>query len=76
MHDVQHRDAQETSIGLRETAVLASSLEHLVHDEAVERLNKAYELQSLRQHDHLDQPQSENVFDACMKLYIMLRCRR
>jgi hypothetical protein len=56
---------------LHETAVLAATLEHLVHDEALERLNKAYELQSLGENDHLDQPQSENVLDAYMKLYIL-----
>jgi hypothetical protein len=57
--------------GLHETAVLAATLEHLVHDESLERLNKAYESQSLGQNDHLDNLQSETVLDAYMKLYIL-----
>jgi len=57
--------------GLHETAVLAATLEHLVHDEALERLSKAYELKSIGQNEHLDNVQSENVLDAYMKLYIL-----
>jgi len=57
--------------GLHETAVLAATLEHLVHDEALERLNKAYDLQSLGQHEHLNHLQSDKVLDAYMKLYIL-----
>jgi len=33
--------------GLHETAALTATLEHLVHDEAFERLSKAYELKSI-----------------------------
>jgi hypothetical protein len=57
--------------GLHETAVLAATLEHLVHDEALERLGKAYTLQSLGQEVHLDQHQSEKVLDTYMKLYML-----
>merc|ERR1719276_714775 len=57
--------------GLHETAVLAATLEHLVHDEALERLSKAYELKSIGQDEHLDNVQSETVLDAYMKLYIL-----
>jgi len=57
--------------GLHETAVLAATLEHLVHDEALERLSKAYELQNIGQNEHLDNVQSESVLDAYMKLYIL-----
>jgi len=57
--------------GLHETSVLAATLEHLVHDEALERLGKAYELQKFGQNDRLDGFQSETVLDAYMKLYIL-----
>jgi hypothetical protein len=57
--------------GLHETAVLAATLEHLVHDEALERLNRAYDMQRLGQNEHLDHLQSEKVLDAYMKLYIL-----
>jgi len=57
--------------GLHETAVLAATLEHLVHDEALDRLSKAYDLQSIGQNEHLDGFQTEGVLDAYMKLYIL-----
>jgi len=57
--------------GLHETAVLAATLEHLVHDEALERLNKAYDLQSIVRDEHLDNFQTDTVLDAYMKLYIL-----
>jgi hypothetical protein len=57
--------------GLHETAVLAATLEHLVHDEALERLSKAYTLQNIGEYEHLDGVRSENVLDAYMKLYIL-----
>jgi len=56
---------------LHETAVLAATLEHLVHDEALERLGKAYKLQSLDQEKHLDKHQSEQILDTYMKLYML-----
>ena len=57
--------------GLHETAVLAATLEHLVHDEALERLSGAYALQEIGQNEHLDNVQSDHVLDAYMKLYIL-----
>jgi hypothetical protein len=57
--------------GLHETAVLAATLEHLVHDEALERLSRAYELEKIGENEHLDSVQSEKVLDSYMKLYIL-----
>jgi len=57
--------------GLHETAVLAATLEHLVHDESLERLSAAYTLQKIGQNEKLDAFQSETLLDAYMKLYIL-----
>merc|ERR1719276_676658 len=46
---------------LHETAVLAATLEHLVHDEALDRLSKAYTVQNLDQNEHLNKHQSEQI---------------
>jgi hypothetical protein len=50
---------------------LAATLEHLVHDEALDRLSKAYTLENIGENEHLDSVQSEKVLDAYMKLYIL-----
>lgn len=57
--------------GLHETAVFASTLEHLVHDEALLRLSKAYNITNYSSEDHLRQIQAEDVIDTYMKLYIL-----
>jgi len=57
--------------GLHDTAVLAATLEHLVHDEALDRLGKAYEMKGIVQNDRLNGLQSESLLDAYMKLYIL-----
>jgi len=57
--------------GLHDTAVLAATLEHLVHDEALDRLGKAYEMKGIGQNDRLNGLQSESLLDAYMKLYIL-----
>jgi hypothetical protein len=57
--------------GLHDTAVLAATLEHLVHDEALERLNKAYEMKNFEKNVHLDNVQTEQILDSYMKLYIL-----
>jgi hypothetical protein len=57
--------------GLHDTAVLAATLEHLVHDEALERLNKAYEIKNFEKNVHLDNVQTEQILDSYMKLYIL-----
>jgi len=56
---------------LHETAVLAATLEHLVHDEALERLGRAYTLQNLDQSENLNSASSHSVLDAYMKLYML-----
>jgi len=57
--------------GLHDTAVLAATLEHIVHDEALGRLGKAYEMNNIAQNDRLDGAQSDAILDTYMKLYIL-----
>ena len=59
------------AFGLHETAVLAATLEHLVHDESLERFSAAYTLQNIGQNEKLNAYQSETLLDAYMKLYIL-----
>lgn len=59
------------AFGLHETAVLAATLEHLVHDESLERFSAAYTLQNIGQNEKLNAYQSETLPDAYMKLYIL-----
>ena len=57
------------AFGLQEPAVLAATLEHLVHDESLERLSAANTLQNIGQNEKLNAYQSETLPDAYMKLY-------
>jgi len=56
---------------LHDTAVLAATLEHLIHDEAGARLSKAYELLGYKENMALTKEQTDGVLDAYMKLYVL-----
>jgi len=57
-------------LGLHELAVLASSLEHLVHVEALDRLKVAYRGAKYSQEDVLSQEEATNVMDMYMAIYV------
>jgi len=57
--------------GLHETAVLAATIEHLIHDEARERLTRAYSGSRILQTDELNKENSEIVLDAYLKRYLI-----
>lgn len=57
--------------GLHETAVLAATIEHLIHDEAQDRLTKAYSGSKISQTDDLEERRSETVLDAYLKRYLV-----
>jgi len=57
-------------LGLKEMAILASSLEHLVHLEALERLNISYRALNYAQEDVLSEEEAINVLDMYMSIYI------
>jgi len=60
----------EHGLGLKEMAILASSLEHLVHLEALERLNISYRALNYAQEDVLSEEEAINVLDMYMSIYI------
>jgi len=57
--------------GLHETAVLAATVEHLIHDEARERLTRAYTGAKMSQFENLSKEASEVVLDAYLKRYLI-----
>merc|ERR1719235_275195 len=58
-------------LGLKELAILASSLEHLVHVEALERLKVSYLAKSISQEDVLSEEEALAVLDMYMAIYIL-----
>merc|ERR1719238_2514773 len=61
----------ERGLGLKELAVLASTLEHLVHVEALERLKVAYLAGNISQEDVLSEEEAIKVLDMYMAIYIL-----
>jgi hypothetical protein len=56
---------------LHDTAVLAATLEHLIHDEAEGRLAKAYDSVRVDQTAKLNTTEAQIVVDAYMKFYLL-----
>merc|ERR1719235_3088690 len=58
-------------LGLKELAILASSLEHLVHVEALQRLRVSYLAKNLTQEDVLSEEEAIGLLDMYMSIYIL-----
>jgi hypothetical protein len=58
-------------LGLRELAILAATLEHLVHAEALQRLNVSYQGAQFSQDDVLSDEEAVKVLDMYMAIYIL-----
>merc|ERR1719267_239527 len=58
-------------LGLKELAILASTLEHLVHTEALERLKVAYIAKGVSKEDVLSEEEALGVLDMYMAVYIL-----
>jgi len=56
---------------LHDTAVLAATLEHLIHNEAEGRLTKAYTAVSMEQQTSLNHDDAEKLLDMYMKFYLL-----
>merc|ERR1719491_758885 len=61
----------ERGLGLRELAILAATLEHLVHVEALGRLKVSYLAQGYSQEDVLSEEEALKVLDMYMSIYIL-----
>lgn len=57
--------------GLHEVAVLAAILEHLVHNESMERLQNTYAALELPTNGVVEEQDAEHAIDAYMAIYIM-----
>mmetsp|Transcript_28943 Transcript_28943/g.67074 ORF Transcript_28943/g.67074 Transcript_28943/m.67074 type:complete len:553 (-) Transcript_28943:96-1754(-) len=58
-------------LGIHELAVLAATLEHLIHDEAVKRLEAAYGWENLSTHERHTSQDLQRVLDMYMTLFIV-----
>jgi len=58
-------------LGVKELAILAGTLEHLVHVEALERLKVSYLAQGLSQEDVLSEDDAIQLLDTYMSIYIL-----
>mmetsp|Transcript_89419 Transcript_89419/g.208206 ORF Transcript_89419/g.208206 Transcript_89419/m.208206 type:complete len:571 (+) Transcript_89419:94-1806(+) len=58
-------------LGLHEVAILAATLEHLIHDEATDRLRTAYEVNNVALDQHCDGPKVRKVIDTYMVMFLL-----
>jgi len=58
-------------LGLKEIAVLASTIEHLIHSEALTRLRISYAAMNISQDDVLSHEETINLLDMYMAIYIV-----
>merc|ERR1719482_731280 len=58
-------------LGMKELAILAATLEHLVHTEAMDRLSVAYLAKNLSKEDVLSEDEAIGVLDTYMSVYIL-----
>merc|ERR1719265_2743214 len=58
-------------LGLRELAILAATLEHLVHNEALQRLNVSFQGAGFALDDVLSEDEAIQVLDMYMSVYIL-----
>merc|ERR1719215_1342490 len=61
----------KNGFGVHDLAVLAATLEHLVHKESLVRLNAAYRSLGMSDEDVLAEEEVENVMDTYMALFVM-----
>jgi len=58
-------------LGIHEVAILAATLEHLIHDEALERLKVSYEANSFSMENRLNKESTAQVIDTYMVLFVL-----
>eukprot|EP00931_Biecheleriopsis_adriatica_P086866 TRINITY_DN6142_c0_g1_i2.p1 TRINITY_DN6142_c0_g1~~TRINITY_DN6142_c0_g1_i2.p1 ORF type:complete len:602 (+),score=118.50 TRINITY_DN6142_c0_g1_i2:54-1859(+) len=61
---------KDTGLGMHELAVLAATLEHLIHDEAVDRLSVSYGVHNLSQDAHVGEIILQDLIDTYMTIFI------
>jgi len=58
-------------LGVHEIALLAATLEHLIHDEAVERLTAAYQVHGVPIENVIENEQVEALIDTYMVMFLL-----
>mmetsp|Transcript_29806 Transcript_29806/g.52950 ORF Transcript_29806/g.52950 Transcript_29806/m.52950 type:complete len:554 (+) Transcript_29806:102-1763(+) len=58
-------------LGLHELTVLAATLEHLIHDEAVSRLAVVYQAHNFSEEARVDEMQLQELIDTYMTIFLM-----
>merc|ERR1719181_1706134 len=71
VQDLFEKRLGSKGLGLKELAILAATLEHLVHTEALERLKVAFVAKGLTQEDVLSEEEALGVLDTYMSVYIL-----
>jgi len=61
----------QTGLGLREVAILAATLEHFVHNEAMSRLRLAYRAYGVEAEEAVGMTEADDIMDSYMVLYIL-----
>jgi hypothetical protein len=56
---------------LHDTAVLAATLEHLIHDENKDRLTKAYDSKQIPSNAEISRAQADAILDEYMKFHLL-----
>eukprot|EP00747_Dinoflagellata_sp_TGD_P211281 gnl/TRDRNA2_/TRDRNA2_84512_c0_seq1.p1 gnl/TRDRNA2_/TRDRNA2_84512_c0~~gnl/TRDRNA2_/TRDRNA2_84512_c0_seq1.p1 ORF type:complete len:516 (+),score=105.72 gnl/TRDRNA2_/TRDRNA2_84512_c0_seq1:221-1549(+) len=71
VQELFERRLGHTGLSLHETAVLAATLENLVHQEALERLEAAYHMHKINEKGRATSNQVTEIIDTYMMSYIM-----
>jgi len=58
-------------LGLHELTVLAATLEHLIHDEAVARLSVVYQAHNLSEDARVDETRLQELIDTYMTIFLV-----
>ncbi|CAE7528917.1 HERC4 [Symbiodinium pilosum] len=62
---------KDQGLGLHELTVLAATLEHLIHDEAVNRLSVVYEAHNISMSDRVQEVTLQELIDTYMTIFLV-----
>jgi len=71
VHDIFHEKLSENGFSLHQVAVFAATLEVLVHEESIERLQNAYRLLDLLNGTTVTESQAVKAVEAYMMMYVL-----
>merc|ERR1719506_3032050 len=71
VQDLFEKRLGEHGLGVKELAILAATLEHLVHNEALQRLKVSYLAKNITQDDVLSEEEAIQALDMYMSIYIL-----